>query len=553
MELATTSFQSTNEKDTVIENPNNNEIENPDNSEIEMKKATLISEIVIFTQASSVRQDVTNKQDEEVANKHNDEEASKQNGGEEAYKYTNVVAAPQKVSVPYKQDEVNSVANIAILGNGNYGRALSSQFQQAGLQYCIGSRSVENIENDQLVLSYEDAIGKSDILFLCVPPYSYDTSIAPLSNILRDKIIVDVSNLENESDDSNALKLQQMLPSSYVIKGLNTVSAYSLENEAYGASRDTFVCGDNEEKKKKVMDVLREIGLNPLDKGRLQSAIMIEKLPHRFFPNWGRAIAITVALLIPIWFYMYLKFFWFEDEHVEKEKNDLGLYVANRVIAWTMFWLLALTYFPGVIAGFIQIVRRTKHSKFPAWLDKWMKCRKQLGLISLLLACIHGCMSCLLLGAGELKHMLTKTPILGVNSKVVQLYQLLKWSDQLSLLFAVLALALMGILGITSLPSVNARMSWKEWNFVQSGLGFTSLLFGFTHVMIYVYTTWYPENWSSYYKPSKGIFPPGAFVMPMFPLIVIILKLVLMLPGVSCHLDRIRNGKIGYKNSKAKV
>jgi len=159
----------------------------------------------------------------------------------------------------------------------------------------------------------------------------------------------------------------------------------------------------------------------------------------------------------------------------------------------------------------------------------------------------------LLIGAGELKHMLTITPIMTADSKVVLLYQLLEWKDQVSLLFATLALALMAIVGITSLPSVNARMSWKEWNFIQSGLGFTCLIFGFTHVMIYVYSLWDPKNRNYFYKPGKGNFPPGAFFMPIFPLIVIGLKFVLMLPGLSCYLDRIRNGKIGYQTKVVDV
>ena len=108
----------------------------------------------------------------------------------------------------------------------------------------------------------------------------------------------------------------------------------------------------------------------------------------------------------------------------------------------------------------------------------------------------------------------------------------------------------MGVLGITSLPSVNATMSWKEWDFVQRGLGFLSLVFGFLHVMIYVYKLWDPNyeyGWKVWQINPKGNMPPGAFIMPMLPLMVIILKFFLMLPGVSCYLNKIRKGGVGYK------
>ena len=42
-------------------------------------------------------------------------------------------------------------------------------------------------------------------------------------------------------------------------------------------------------------------------------------------------------------------------------------------------------------------------------------------------------------------------------------------------------------MGITPLPFANATMRWKEWDFMQCDLGFFSIVFGFFHVIIYVY------------------------------------------------------------------
>ena len=96
---------------------------------------------------------------------------------------------------------------------------------------------------------------------------------------------------------------------------------------------------------------------------------------------------------------------------------------------------------------------------------------KQLGLICLFLCSIHECMSSFVLDAGEVKYMLTNTYLMFPNKSPVVLYQLLGWWGQFSVLFG-LALALMWVLGITSLPFANATMSWREWDFVQCDLGF---------------------------------------------------------------------------------
>ena len=65
----------------------------------------------------------------------------------------------------------------------------------------------------------------------------------------------------------------------------------------------------------------------------------------------------------------------------------------------------------------------------------------------------------------------------------------------------VFGFALVVLLGITSLPSVTATMSWKEFAFVQSGLGWTALIFLCAHNMFY--------GWPYMNGPSCGI--PSSF------------------------------------------
>lgn len=45
------------------------------------------------------------------------------------------------------------------------------------------------------------------------------------------------------------------------------------------------------------------------------------------------------------------------------------------------------------------------------------------------------------------------------------------------------------ILGICSLPSVAAKMSWKEWNFVQSVIGYLGLATGGIHAFLILVTS----------------------------------------------------------------
>ena len=49
----------------------------------------------------------------------------------------------------------------------------------------------------------------------------------------------------------------------------------------------------------------------------------------------------------------------------------------------------------------------------------------------------------------------------------------------------VVAYAFSVLLGITSLPSVTAALSWKEFAFIQSKLGWSCLLFAVAHDLLY--------------------------------------------------------------------
>ena len=71
----------------------------------------------------------------------------------------------------------------------------------------------------------------------------------------------------------------------------------------------------------------------------------------------------------------------------------------------------------------------------------------------------------------------------------------------------VMAYALAIVLGITSLPSVTNVLTWKEFGFVQSKLGWICLLFACAHDMFY--------GWPYIGSPSCKV--PPTFQVCIFP------------------------------------
>ena len=72
-----------------------------------------------------------------------------------------------------------------------------------------------------------------------------------------------------------------------------------------------------------------------------------------------------------------------------KSLGEVPITNINRALACHALNMLALCYLPGCIAGYIQLYRGTKYSRFPKILDRWLKMRKYLGLLMLFSACIH--------------------------------------------------------------------------------------------------------------------------------------------------------------------
>ena len=450
------------------------------------------------------------------------------------------VLVSNQQSVDQHVSEIDSsIDRVAVLGYGNFGKALSIRMKSAGIPVVIGTTH-ERPGNINFT-SYLEAVKQAAIIVLAMPARAYESHLPSLTEALVGKVVIDVSNAEKETEPCNAERLANILPRSRVVKAFNTISAWSMENDTYGASRTTYVCGEDLNARQMVMQLSRDIGLTPIERGRLQAANELEKKALALFPEWRAAFWITLAMLLFQIVYLHGRYLAFKDSP-SKLIEYIFMKYPNRIMGWMTLWLLAVVFLPGCIAGLLQLYRGTKYSIFPKVLDTWMRSRKQLGLFALLFACMHMCLSCIALAGEYYSSMSQVTKIQGTKQK---LYQKYRWNAELSLLFATLSTALIVILGITSLPTVNQSMSWREWDFVQSKLGYLSMIFGFLHILFYVY-----KSFKFPYSLIIKHLPHHIFLQLLLPFIVMVLKLILILPGVRGKLQRIRAGWEGSRRSR---
>ncbi|KAK3866206.1 hypothetical protein Pcinc_028248 [Petrolisthes cinctipes] len=395
---------------------------------------------------------------------------------------------------------------VVVLGSGDFGLALTGRLVQADYNVVVASRNPNRTRERVTmcggsVVTLGEGLRKeeSGVVVVAIPPQHH--SSLPI-NLLAGKILIDVSNRKPDKNDPNrhsqAEALQTLVPGAKVVKALNVLSAYALSHGVRG-TKEVPVCGDDEGARRVVCGMVRALGFDPVDQGRLSKAREVEGIPFRFFPSWR--FAFTVSLVVWSLAFLITVYEW------DVCDNLVNLSKGNNTMDWSGFksvassnfsiscgctalTLLSLCYLPGVLAGYLQLYRGTKYSEFPNWLDRWLRARKQLGLLMLLNAIMH---------------------------------------------VRVLSFVMAGILGVASLPSVSATMTWREFNFIQSRLGWFTLVLALAHVIFHGWAQLINFNLPCY-LPSIGQ------LVVVVPLVTVILKIPLLLPCVDSALTNIRQG-----------
>lgn len=437
---------------------------------------------------------------------------------------------------------------VCIFGTGDFGKSLGIKMLQCGYSVVFGSRNPQMsslLPRGAEVLSYSEAAWRSDIIILALHREHYDF-LTELIDILNGKILVDVSNnlKINQYPESNAEYLAQLVPGSHVVKAFNTISAWALQSGTLDASRQVFVCGNDSKAKHRVMDIVRALGLTPLDQGSLVAAKEIENYPLQLFPMWRFPFYLSAVLCIFLFVYCVIREVIYPYVYTKTDSTfRLAISIPNRVFPITALILLALVYLPGVIAAVLQLYRGTKYSRFPGWLDHWMLCRKQLGLVALGFAFLHVIYTLVIPIRYYVRWRLRNITITQIITNKDNTFSTSSaWLSDSYVALGILGFFLFVLLGITSLPSVSNVVNWREFRFIQSKLGYLTLVLCTAHTLVYGGKRFLSPSILRWYLPS-------AYVLALIiPCTVLVMKFILIMPCIDKTLTRIRQG--WERNSK---
>uniref|UniRef100_A0A8C6GNM3 STEAP family member 3 n=1 Tax=Mus spicilegus TaxID=10103 RepID=A0A8C6GNM3_MUSSI len=434
---------------------------------------------------------------------------------------------------------------VGILGSGDFARSLATRLVGSGFSVVVGSRNPKRtaalFPSLAQVTFQEEAVSSPEVIFVAMFREHY-SSLCSLADQLAGKILVDVSNPTEKEHlqhrQSNAEYLASLFPACTVVKAFNVISAWALQAGPRDGNRQVLICSDQPEAKRTISEMARAMGFTPLDMGSLASAREVEAIPLRLLPSWKVPTLLALGLFVCFYTYNFIRDVL--QPYIRKDENKfykMPLSVVNTTLPCVAYVLLSLVYLPGVLAAALQLRRGTKYQRFPDWLDHWLQHRKQIGLLSFFFAMLHALYSfCLPLRRSHrydlvnlaVKQVLANKSRLWVEEEV--------WRMEIYLSLGVLALGMLSLLAVTSLPSIANSLNWKEFSFVQSTLGFVALILSTMHTLTYGWTRAFEENHYKFYLP------PTFTLTLLLPCVIILAKGLFLLPCLSRRLTKIRRG-----------
>ncbi|MBN8584305.1 MAG: NAD(P)-binding domain-containing protein [Ignavibacteria bacterium] len=191
---------------------------------------------------------------------------------------------------------------IGILGSGAVGKALAIGFTAEGHETMLGTRDPKAAKITEWLSgngkgvkagTFEQTAAYGEIIILC-PLYRAIDDVIELAGKknFEGKIVIDTTNpIAEEPPVNGVLKyvktaegsagehIQTLLPNAHVVKAFNSIgSAYMYKPKFEGGQPTMFICGNNEESKRSVTDILTAFGWDVMDSGGIEASAALEGL-----------------------------------------------------------------------------------------------------------------------------------------------------------------------------------------------------------------------------------------------------------------------------------
>jgi hypothetical protein len=177
--------------------------------------------------------------------------------------------------------------NIAIIGTGNVGGALATNWSKKGHAINLGVQDVNNFKGQELLknentnaYSIKDAVAKSEVILIATPPTAIFEILEQWGDV-SNKIIIDATNAVMKSPEPYKTVYHCLTDKTKakIVKCFNSTGFENMLNPNYnGEAIDMFMAGDSEEAKSVSKQLALDCGFGScIDFGKSDKVELLEK------------------------------------------------------------------------------------------------------------------------------------------------------------------------------------------------------------------------------------------------------------------------------------
>lgn len=200
--------------------------------------------------------------------------------------------------------------NIAIIGTGNVGGALATQWAKKGHTLNLGVQNINGFKGQDLlknentnVFSIQEAVSKSEVILIATPPTVIFDIIAQLGDVAG-KTIIDATNAVMKNPEPYKTVYDALVDKTNagIVKCFNTTGFENMLNPVYnGEAIDMFMAGDDANAKVVAKQLALDCGFGTcIDFGKADKVELLEKFAFSWInlaiiQGMGRNIALRVV------------------------------------------------------------------------------------------------------------------------------------------------------------------------------------------------------------------------------------------------------------------
>lgn len=200
--------------------------------------------------------------------------------------------------------------NIAIIGTGNVGGALATNWSKAGHTINLGVQNINNFKGIELLKNentkaffIKDAVAKSEVVLIATPPSAVFAILEQVGDV-SGKVIIDATNSIMKSPEPYKTVYHFLADKTdaEIVKCFNSTGFENMLNPIYdGIPIDMFMAGDSDIAKSVAKQLSFDAGFGTcIDFGKSDKVELLEKLALSWIniaimQGYGRNIAFKLV------------------------------------------------------------------------------------------------------------------------------------------------------------------------------------------------------------------------------------------------------------------